>query len=122
MCGASERSHFENTGCGCTIRVMEARKPPGSLSMNFYRGTLHLLSAFTVCALHSMSIRFSAVFSWIAIGELLMERPTSANKTLWSLSSMSLRKADEREHRTIHGAGRPSDRRAWPAERGCNKQ
>jgi len=28
---------------------MEARQPPGSLSMNFYRGSLHLLSAFTVC-------------------------------------------------------------------------
>jgi hypothetical protein len=36
---------------------MEAQKPPGSLSMNFYRGSLHLLSAFT------------AVFSWIATGE-----------------------------------------------------
>jgi hypothetical protein len=48
---------------------MEARKPPGSLSMNFYRGSLHLLSAFTVCALQSMSVRFSAVFSSIATGE-----------------------------------------------------
>src|SRR5271155_3209870 len=54
--------------------------------------------------------------------EVLLERQTSANNTLWSLSSMSVRNANERDNRTIHGAGRPSDRPAWRGERGCNRQ
>lgn len=89
------------------------------------RGQDGFATSFPVgsCLPYHMPARRTPVYPLSAHNRrVLLERPTSANKTLWSLSSMSLRNADEREHRTIHGAGRPSDRRAWRGERGCNRQ